>query len=85
VFVPNELIWAIPVVLGALMAFVDRLVMVSWYFAFLLLAGLLGGILRVFVGPFRYSGMGFSLILGGGSALALIGYVFALLGLQTGK
>ena len=78
------LVWAGVVVLGAVLAVVDRRVLGRWLFGMLLVAAVAVGMLVTVISPFRFSGTGYymdGVILAGGSALALIGYSVALVGL----
>jgi hypothetical protein len=72
------LAWGGAVVLGGAMAVVDRNVFRLWFFAFLLAAGIIGGLVVTTVSPFSFGSTSYymhGIILSGGSALALSGYV----------
>ncbi len=79
------MVWSAAVVLGALLAFVDRQLIGRWVFGFLLLASVGGGLLLTVVSPFRFGGTSHymeGVIISAGSALGLAGYILAF-GLQS--
>ena len=76
------IVWACAVVLGAILAVVDRRMIGRWVFGCLLVAGIVGGLLVTVVSPFTFGGTSYCMegvIVAGGSALALIGYGVAAL------
>lgn len=78
------LVWTSVVALGAVLAIVDRRILGRWLLGMLLVAAVAIGMLVTIVSPFRFGGTSYymeGVILAGGSALALIGYVFTLVGL----
>ena len=75
------LAWAAAVVLGMLFALVDRRIFQRWILGALLLVGVAGGFLLTVLSPFSFGNASYymeGVILAGGCALALGGYVFAL-------
>lgn len=76
------LIWASVVGLGMVLAVVDRRVIGRWVFGLLLIAGVAAGLALTVVSPFTFAGGDYymeGVIVSVGSALALIGYVAAVL------
>ena len=76
-------VWAAVVVAGALFAVVDWRWIKRPVFGALLVAGVLGGTIVINVSPFTFGTGGYymeGVILSAGSALALVGYVFAMAG-----
>ena len=76
------LIWAAVVVLGMLLAVVDRRMLGRWVLGVLLIACAAGGLLLTVVSPFSFGATSYymeGVIISAGSALALIGYFIALL------
>lgn len=74
------IIWAGIVALGILLAILDRRWIRRPLFALLLVAGIVGGIITTKVSPFTFAGGDHymeGVIVSAGSALALVGYVFA--------
>jgi hypothetical protein len=82
------LIWAIAVLLGAWLAVVDRRMMGRWLFGLLLIAAIVGGLLITVISPFSFGSTSYfmhGVIISGGAALALAGYVLTVGGLFVGK
>ncbi len=80
--VMRYLIWVGVVVLGMMLAEVDRRVIGRWLFGFLLVAGVVGGLALTVVSPFSFGGSSYymeGVIISAGSAMALIGYLAAAL------
>ncbi|MEQ1716788.1 MAG: hypothetical protein ABL907_12510 [Hyphomicrobium sp.] len=76
------LVWAGVVVLGMALAVFDRQVLRRWLFGILLAAGVAGGLALTVVSPFSFGAINYymeGVIISAGSALALIGYVIAVL------
>jgi len=74
------LVWASVVVLGAVLAVVDQRMIGRWILGGLIVAGVVGGLLVTVISPFRFGGTSYymeGVIVAGGSALALVGYVVA--------
>lgn len=74
------LVWAGIVVLGMVLAVVDRRVIGRWLFGLLLVAGIAGGLALTVVSPFSFGATNYymeGVILSAGSALALTGYAVA--------
>jgi hypothetical protein len=74
------LVWTSVVVLGALLAVVDQRIIGRWILGGLFVAGVVGGLLVTVISPFRFGGTSYymeGVIVAGGSALALVGYVVA--------
>jgi hypothetical protein len=72
-------VWAGVVVVGAILAVVDRRWVSFPLFGLLLVAGVGGGLIITRVSPFSFGGGSYymeGVIISGGSALALAGYVF---------
>ncbi len=73
-------IWAAVVAIGILLAVLDRRWIRRPLFALLLVAGIVGGIITTKVSPFTFAGGDHymeGVIVSAGSALALVGYIFA--------
>lgn len=76
----RDLVWAGVVVIGTLLAVLDRRWIRRPLFAVLLVAGTFGGLTITKVSPFSFGGGDHymeGVILSAGSALALVGYAFA--------
>jgi hypothetical protein len=76
-------VWAGVVVAGALFAVADWRWIKRPVFGALLVAGVLGGTIVINVSPFTFGTGGYymeGVIISAGSALALVGYVFAIAG-----
>ena len=74
------LVWASVVVLGMVLAVVDRRVIGRWLFGLLIVAGIAGGLALTVVSPFSFGATNYymeGVILSAGSALALTGYAVA--------
>jgi hypothetical protein len=73
--------WAGVVAIGALLAVLDRRWIRGPIFGALLLAGVVGGLVITEVSPFSFGGGSYymqGVLISAGSALALVGYVFAM-------
>lgn len=78
------LVWGAAVVVGMVLAFVDRRVLKRWLLVWLLPAGIAGGLLLTNLSPFSFGATNYymeGIIVAAGSALALAGYVIAAAGL----
>jgi len=74
-------VWAGVVAIGALFAVLDRRWTRRPIFGVLLLAGVVGGLITTDVSPFSFGGGSYymqGVLISAGSALALVGYVFAM-------
>ncbi len=77
-------VWGAAVAAGVALAIVDRRLLRRWVAVWLLAAGVGGGLLTTVASPFRFGGTSHymeGVIVAGGSALALIGYVLGIAGL----
>lgn len=74
------LVWGAAVVLGIMLAVIDRQVLKRWLLVWLLPAGIAGGLLLTELSPFSFGVTTYymeGVIIAAGSALALSGYVIA--------
>jgi fluoride ion exporter CrcB/FEX len=77
----RHVVWAGIVAIGALLAVLDRRWIGRRVFAVLLVTGIVGGLIITEVSPFSFGGGSQYMervIISAGSALALVGYVFAI-------